>query len=194
MSNSKSLCVYCGSSVGADPRYARAAEVLGRSAARRSLRIVFGGGRVGLMGKVADAALNEGGEVIGVIPEFLETREVGHRGLTRLEVVESMHSRKMRMFDLSDAFCILPGGFGTLDEVIEVITWKQLSLHDKPIFLLNLRNYWAPFLAMVRHQVEAGFIRPQHEGLFTVIEGVEELLDAVATAPPAALEGDSRLL
>jgi uncharacterized protein (TIGR00730 family) len=167
---------------------------LGREAAARGIRIVFGGGHVGLMGVVADAALAAGGEVIGVIPEHLQVRELGHRGLTRLEVVESMHSRKARMCALADAFCVLPGGLGTLDEAFEIITWKQLRLHDKPIVLLNQAGYWGPLLDLVKHQVAAGYVRPQHAELFSVAETVAGVFEALAEAPePCAPERQARL-
>jgi uncharacterized protein (TIGR00730 family) len=167
---------------------------LGREAAARGIRIVFGGGHVGLMGVVADAALAAGGEVIGVIPEHLQMRELGHGGLTRLEVVESMHSRKARMCALADAFCVLPGGLGTLDEAFEIITWKQLRLHDKPIVLLNQAGYWGPLLDLVKHQVAEGYVRPQHAELFSVAESVAGVFEAIAEAPePGAPERQARL-
>jgi uncharacterized protein (TIGR00730 family) len=194
MARISSLCVYCGSSDRGDERHRGWAADLGREAARRKLRIVFGGGRVGLMGVVADAALAAGGEVIGVIPDILQVREVSHDGLTQLEVVDSMHSRKARMCALADAFCILPGGFGTLDEAFEIITWKQLRLHDKPIVLLNQAGYWGPFLDLVRHQVAAGYVRPQHAGLFAVADTVAGVFEAIAAAPePGAPERQARL-
>jgi uncharacterized protein (TIGR00730 family) len=146
------------------------------------------------MGVVADAALAAGGEVIGVIPEHLQVRELGHGGLTRLEVVESMHSRKARMCALADAFCVLPGGLGTLDEAFEIITWKQLRLHDKPIVLLNQGGFWGPLLELVRHQVAEGYVRPQHAELFAVAETVAGVFEAIAAAPePCAPERQARL-
>ena len=144
MTERTSLCVYCGSSRGLDLGHVDCATRLGRGAARRGIRLVFGGGHVGLMGAVADAALAAGGEVIGVIPQSLMVKEVGHDRLTRLEVVDSMHTRKARMEQLSDAFCALPGGFGTLDELFEIVTWRQLGFHDKPVFLLNQDDFWRP--------------------------------------------------
>ena len=183
MARITSLCVYCGSSVGAEPHYGDLATTLGRMAGERGIRIVFGGGRVGLMGVLADAALAAGGEVIGVIPEHLQAAEVGHNELTRLEVVESMHVRKMRMCELADAFCTLPGGLGTLDETFEIITWRQLGLHDKPITILNLEGFWDPLLDLIDHQTEAGYVRPQHLGLFRVVNTVDSVFDAIAEAP-----------
>lgn len=183
MAEIEALCVYCGSSDRGHRRHRDWAEELGRQAARRGIRIVFGGGRVGLMGVVADAALAAGGEVVGVIPEHLQAREVGHSALTRLEVVESMHSRKARMCDLADAFCVLPGGLGTLDEAVEIITWKQLRLHDKPIVLLNQDGFWAPFLDLVAHQADHGYVRPEHRKLFSVVEDLDGLFEALGRAP-----------
>jgi uncharacterized protein (TIGR00730 family) len=179
MARIESLCVYCGSSEGVDSRHAEAARALGREAARRGIRIVFGGGRVGLMGLLADAALELGGEVVGIIPERLMQREVGHSGITRLEVVDGMHTRKQRMADLSDAFCILPGGFGTLDELFETVTWHQLGYHDKPVFLVNQNGYWDPLITMVEHQVAEGYVRPEHRRSLQVVADVEALFVAL---------------
>ena len=194
MARISSLCVYCGSSDRGDERHRDWAAQLGREAARRDIRIVFGGGHVGLMGVVADAALAAGGEAVGVIPEHLQARELGHNGLTRLEVVDSMHERKARMCALADAFCVLPGGLGTLDEAFEIITWKQLRLHDKPIVLLDQAGYWQPLLDLVRHQVAAGYVRPEHARLFEVAETVEGVFGVLAAAPePCAPERQARL-
>lgn len=191
MAEFRALCVYCGSSNDVDPRHLEGAAELGRLAARRGVEIVFGGGHVGLMGALADGALAEGGRVTGVIPEHLKSRELGHEGVSELIVVDSMHTRKKRMFELSDAFCVLPGGFGTLDEAFEIITWKQLGLHDKPVVLVNLAGYWDPLLGMFDHQIGAGYVRPRHTGLFRVVERVESVLDALAAAPAPALPTDS---
>jgi uncharacterized protein (TIGR00730 family) len=188
------LCVYCGSSNSAAVNHLETAAELGRLAARRGVEIVFGGGHVGLMGALADGALAEGGRVTGIIPEHLETREVGHRGVSELIVVDSMHTRKRRMFERSDAFCVLPGGLGTLDEAFEIITWKQLGLHDKPIVLVNLEGFWDPLLNMVEHQIETGYLRPQHTRLFRVVERIESVFDALEAAPAPALPADSELL
>jgi uncharacterized protein (TIGR00730 family) len=181
------LCVYCGSSDAVDPRHLDAAAALGRQAAGRGVRIVFGGGRVGLMGVLADAALAAGGQVTGIIPGHLMAREVGHEALGDLQVVETMHERKMRMCDQSDAFCALPGGFGTLDETFEIVTWRQLGLHDKPVILVNLGGFWDPLLDLIAHQAEAGYVRPRHLGLIQVVESVEAVFDAVAAAPEPTL-------
>ena len=194
MARITSLCVYCGSSDRGDARHRDVAAALGRAAAERGIAIVFGGGHVGLMGVVADAALAAGGEVIGIIPEHLQERELGHGGLTRLEVVDSMHSRKARMCALADAFCILPGGLGTLDETFEIVTWKQLRLHDKPVVVLNQDGFWDPLLALVAHQVAEGYVRPEHADFFLLAETVEGVFKALAAAPePGAPERPSRL-
>ena len=156
----RSVCVYCGSNAGARPAYAERAAQLGGRLAREGLAVVYGGGNVGLMGIVADAALAAGGEVIGVIPEQLVGWEVAHRGLTRLDVVANMHERKARMFDLSDAFVALPGGFGTLDEMFEMLTWRQLGLGDKPCAFLDVDGFFAPLIAMMDRMVEERFLHP----------------------------------
>ena len=154
----KSVCVYCGSNAGARPIYAERAAQLGTRIAREGLALVYGGGNVGLMGIAADAALAAGGEVIGVIPEQLVGWEVAHRGLTRLDVVSNMHERKARMFDLGDAFVALPGGFGTLDEMFEMLTWRQLGLGDKPCAFLDVEGFYAPLIAMMDRMVEERFL------------------------------------
>ena len=161
----KRICVFCGSSEGARPEYAQAARQMGRALAEQGMGLVYGGGRVGLMGIVADAVMQAGGEAIGVIPEALMRREVGHHGLTELHVVASMHERKALMADLSGGFVALPGGYGTFEEFCEVITWSQLGIHPKPCGLLNVAGYYAPLLAMFDHTVAEGFVRPQHRAL-----------------------------
>lgn len=161
----KRICVFCGSSPGARPEYAAAARAMGLALAERGMGLVYGGGRVGLMGIVADTVLAAGGEVVGVIPEALVRREVGHHGLTELRVVGSMHERKALMADLADGFVALPGGFGTFEEFCEVVTWSQLGIHPKPCGLLNVAGYYAPFLAMFDHAVAEAFVRPQHRAL-----------------------------
>lgn len=161
----KRICVFCGSSPGVRPEYADAARGMGRALAERGIGLVYGGGRVGLMGIVADTVMQNGGEAVGVIPEALLRREVGHAALTELHVVASMHERKAMMADLSDGFIALPGGYGTFEEFCEVITWSQLGIHPKPCGLLNARRYYDPLLAMFDHGVAEGFIRPQHRAL-----------------------------
>ena len=157
----KSICVYCGSNAGNRPVYAERAVALGQRIAHEGLALIYGGGNVGLMGLAADAALAAGGEVIGVIPEQLVTWEVAHKGLTRLEVVANMHERKMRMFDLSDAFVALPGGFGTLDEMFEMLTWRQLGIGDKPCAFLDVDDFYAPLLQMIDRMVAERFLHPE---------------------------------
>ena len=154
----KTLCVYCGSNAGNNPVYAEQARVLGRTMAEQGLALVYGGGNVGLMGIVADAVLEHGGEVIGVIPQQLVDWEVAHRGVTRLEVVDSMHTRKQRMFELSDGFIALPGGFGTLDEMFEMLTWRQLGLGKKPCAFLDVQGFWQPLMTMLDSMVRERFL------------------------------------
>jgi uncharacterized protein (TIGR00730 family) len=157
----RSVCVYCGSNAGNRPLYVERAAALGTLLAREGIAVVYGGGNVGLMGIVADAALAAGGEVIGVIPEQLVNWEVAHRGLTKLEVVADMHTRKMRMFDLSDAFVALPGGFGTMDEMFEMLTWRQLGLGDRPCAFLDVDGFWSPLMTMLDRMVEERFLHPE---------------------------------
>ena len=187
MTELTSLCVYCGSSSEVSQRHKDAAAALGCAAAERGVQVVFGGGRVGLMGIVADAALAAGGSVIGIIPEHLQSAEMSHGGLTRLEIVDSMHVRKQRMCELSDAFCSLPGGLGTLDETFEIITWRQLGLHDKPIVVLNVAGFWDPLVALIDHQREGGYIRRQHSRLFSVVDQVDQVFDVIAGADEPAI-------
>lgn len=177
----KRLCVFCGSSPGADPRYGEAADAVGRILAERGLGLVYGGGNVGLMGRVADAALAAGGEVIGVIPNALVSKEVAHEGLTRLDVVGSMHERKARMAELSDAFVALPGGVGTLEEMFEILTWSQLGLHAKPCGLLDVAGYFRPLLAFLDHAVAERFLKEKHRALLLAGESIDDLLDRFAT-------------
>ncbi len=182
----KRVCVFCGSARGSRSQYLEAAQEVGGLLAARGLTLVYGGGNVGLMGAVADAALAAGGEVIGVIPESLVAWEVAHAGLTDLQVVPSMHVRKARMADLADAFIALPGGFGTFDEFCEVLTWSQLGFHQKPCGVLNVAGYYTPLLALFDHAVEEQFLRPQHRALVLEDTDPTRLLDRLATfkAPP----------
>jgi len=157
----KSICVYCGSNAGSKPAYTERAIALGDRIAKEGLQLVYGGGNVGLMGIVADAVLAAGGEVVGVIPEQLVNWEVAHKGVTRLEVVANMHERKQRMFDLSDAFVALPGGFGTLDEMFEMLTWRQLGIGDKPCAFLDVEGFYTPLMGMIDRMVEERFLHPE---------------------------------
>ena len=181
------LCVYCGSSPGLSPVHAEAARALGHCLVERGLGLVYGGGLVGLMGVLADSVLAGGGEVIGVIPQRLVDAEVAHPGLTRLEVVDSMHTRKARMAELSDAFIALPGGFGTLDELFEILTWAQLGLHGKPCGLLDVDGYFAPLLQWVDHAVAEGFVRPRHRELLMMEADAGRLLDRLDAHEPVAI-------
>jgi uncharacterized protein (TIGR00730 family) len=171
------VCVYCGSSSGLDAAFARAAERFGRALAARGITLVYGGGSVGLMGRLADAVLAHGGRVIGVIPAGLVRREVAHLGLPDLHVVATMHERKARMADLADAFVALPGGMGTLDEMFEMLTWGQLGLHAKPCAFHDVGGYYAPLLALLDRLVESGFLRPDHRAMAIVEDDPERLLD-----------------
>ncbi|MFN7570051.1 MAG: TIGR00730 family Rossman fold protein, partial [Betaproteobacteria bacterium] len=162
MSVFKSVCVFCGSQSGARPEYAQAAQQLGRWLAQHGIELVFGGGHVGLMGEVSDAALAAGGRVVGVIPEHLRWAEPPSRTLTELHVVDSMHTRKRTMAERADAFVVLPGGYGTFEEMFEMVTWLQLKLHTKPVGILNVENYFDHLLQFLRHAAAEGFIRPAH--------------------------------
>ncbi len=178
-----SLCIYCGSSSGADPRHARAAATLGRLLGEACIELVYGGGNIGLMGIVADAALAAGGRVTGIIPTDLKRIELAHGGLDELVVVESMHERKRRMFERADAFAVLPGGVGTLDETFEIITWRQLGLHGKPIVIIDADGYWRPLIDLIEHTIAAGFTGPAIRDLFIVVDRVEDVLPAINALP-----------
>ena len=180
------VCVFCGSAPGARPAYAAAARALGGLLAARGLGLVYGGASVGLMGIAADAALAGGGEVVGVIPAALEARELAHAGVSRLEVVGSMHERKARMSELADAFVALPGGMGTLEELAEMLTWAQLGIHSKPCGVLDVEGYWQPLIAFLDHAVQERFLRPEHRSLLITAADPGALLDALAryAAPP----------
>jgi hypothetical protein len=183
----RSVCVYCGSHVGRNRRYREAAVGLGRLLAKHGIRLVYGGGRIGLMGEVADAVIADGGEVVGIIPEMLESQEVGHRGISELRVVTSMHERKNLMFEMADGFVILPGGLGTLDETFEMLTWRQLRLHDKPIVVVDIDGYWQPFEAMVEHIIASGFAAAAIRSLYRTVPSVEALFEALAISREPAV-------
>lgn len=190
MNDIRSLCLYCGSRPGLEPAFAQAATSLGTLCGQSGIRLVYGGGSIGLMGLAARAALAAGGHVIGIIPKHLDRVEIAMKGLTELHVVSSMHERKHRMFEESDAFVVLPGGTGTLDEFIEVTTWAQLGLHQKPIILVNINDYWQPLLALFDHIVAADFTSPQTRDLFHVVDSIDAILPLLArlpapTTPPA---------
>jgi uncharacterized protein (TIGR00730 family) len=190
----QAIAVFCGSRSGNDPAYRSAAQALGHGLAKSGLRLVYGGGRIGLMGVLADAALAAGGEVLGVIPEFLTRREVAHDGITELVVTASMHSRKQRMFEAADAFVSMPGGTGTLDETIEIITWRQLRLHDKPIVVVDIVGYWQKLQALIDHVIERGFASPRSRGLFQTVDSVDALMTALAAAHEPVLEPEAKLI
>ena len=170
-------CVFCGSSPGNDPQFVAAASELGAAIAARGDEVVYGGGRIGMMGAVADAALGSGGRVIGIIPHSLERREVAHRGVSELHVVESMHDRKAMMAELSDGFIALPGGYGTFEEYCEAVTWVQLGLQTKPTLLVNVAGYFDPLIALFDHAVASGFINAQNRKIVEVFPSVAALLD-----------------
>jgi uncharacterized protein (TIGR00730 family) len=180
----KRLAVYCGSATPEDPIYIECARAVGRGLAERGIGVVYGGGRLGLMGAVADSALEAGGEVIGVIPEALVGSEVAHNGCTELHVVPGMHERKRMFTDLSDGFITIPGGVGTMDELWEAISWAQLGYHNKPVGVLNLNGFYDHLVAFNRHMIDVGFVREQHAGIMIVRDELGTLIDAMAAYVP----------
>lgn len=185
----ETICVYCGSSDKMSADYLRAARQMGQALARRGLRLVYGAGCTGMMGALADGALEAGGEVMGVIPQMFATPQLMHTGLTRLEIVDSMHTRKARLAKLADAFIALPGGFGTFEELFEMLTWAQIGLHRKPIGVLNTMNYFDPLLALVEHIRSEGFMYAEHGSLLNCADKPEALLDMLASFRyPAGME------
>ena len=192
MASVKRLCVFCGAASEVDATYRNAATQLGGMLAENGIELVFGGGRVGLMGLTADATLRGGGKAIGIIPRHLHDVEIGHSGLSELHVVDTMHERKARMFARADAFAILPGGLGTLDETFEIITWKQLGLHDKPIVIVDVAGYWAPLLHMMDRIIASGFAPERARSLYHTVATVEDLLPLLRTLPEPQNRGTSR--
>lgn len=182
------IAIYCGSSRGLDPIYATAAAEMAAYLAKQSIGIVYGGGNVGIMGVIADAALAAGGEVIGVIPESLLAKELGHGGVTELHVTRTMHERKQKMVDLSDAFIALPGGFGTLDELFETLTWLQLGFHGKPVGLLNVEGFFDHLLTFLDHMSTTGFLKPEHRSSLITETDPEALLQAIRAFQPYTCE------
>ena len=182
MADLKSICVYCGSGDGEDPAYAKAATALGKAMAEAGIRLVYGGGSVGLMGRVARAALDAGGEVTGIIPRFLEKREEMFTDVSELIITEDMHERKMMMFDRAEAFVALPGGVGTLEELIEQLTWIQLGQHEKPVLLANIERFWQPLIEILDHMREESFIRPGMDVSFHVTDQVAEIVPMLQRA------------
>jgi uncharacterized protein (TIGR00730 family) len=173
----KSICIFCGSSDAVHPDYLSAAHQMGRTLAERGIRLVFGGGKTGLMGAVANGVLEAGGEVIGVIIPSMNTKALAHDGLTRMEVPLTMHARKAKMHELSDGYIALPGGFGTFDELFETVTWAQTGAHEKPVGMLNIRNYYAPLMAAIDHAVQEGFIFQEHRDVLFLDDDPNVLLD-----------------
>lgn len=182
------LCVFCGSRSGVRPEYAAAARELGRRMAEQRIELVFGGGKVGLMGILADSVLKHGGSAIGIIPRGLLEREVGHTGLTRLEVVQTMHERKARMAELSDGFVALPGGYGTFEELCEVVTWAQLGIHEKPCVLVDVAGYWQPLMAQIDVGVREGFVDPSMRSLLTSASTLDQLFQQLESFQPAPVQ------
>jgi uncharacterized protein (TIGR00730 family) len=180
------VCVFCGSSTNVAEVYQQSAALLGTALGQAGMDLVYGGGHVGLMGIVADAALAAGSRVTGIIPRFLEEFEVGHEGLDELVITETMHNRKQLMYERADAFVTLPGGLGTFDETIEVITWTQLGLSSKPVILVNVDGYWDPFLALIRHSIAKGFAKPEHEAILSIVATPEEAIPLVGQTPRAS--------
>ena len=194
MADITSLCVYCGSSRRGPQGHHDAARQLGETLATNGIRMVYGGGSVGLMGIIADTVLHHGGEVVGVIPKFLEDLEVGHTECTELHVTGNMHDRKFKMATLADAFAILPGGLGTLDETFEILTWKQLELHDKPIVLVNIEGFWDPLTALIDAQIETNYVRAKHRSLYEVATNVADIIPTIRAMPPARFSLESKWL
>ena len=192
MNNIKSLCVYCGSSINVDDAYKVAAEQMGILLAENNIRLVYGGGKAGLMGIIADSVMKNGGEVTGIIPAHIADREIQHKGLTELQVVDTMHTRKQMMVDQSDAFLILPGGIGTLDETCEIMTWRQLGIHDKPIIIANIKDYWTPFLNMIDMVVKEGFMREDDKRIAIIVKTIEDVLPALKQAPEESFDPSSK--
>lgn len=187
MSRLRRICVYCGSNSGNNPAHRTAAHALGAFLAGAGIGLVYGGGHVGLMGAVADGALSQNGEVIGVIPQSLMEKELGHGGVTELRVVTSMHERKQMMVDLSDGFIALPGGFGTLDELFETLTWLQLSFHDKPVGLLNVGGFFDGLVDFIGHMSHNGFLKPEHAACMLVENDPGRLIERMETFRPPDL-------
>ena len=194
MSKIRAVCVFCGSSSRGDASHAKAAVSLGQALAKDGVKLVYGGGRVGLMGTLADAVIAAGGEVIGVIPKFLDEYEVGHTGVTRLEVVDSMHTRKARMAELCDAFVALPGGLGTLEELFEIMTWKQLGLHDKPIVIADIGAYWTHLRDLVNGLVTGGYATPENAAIIEYVTDVAAVMPTLHKAPAPKVSVESKWL
>ena len=183
----KRVVVFCGSSSGSDARFTAQAILLGETLARQQIALVYGGARIGLMGAVADGALRAGGQVIGVLPRFLQSKEIAHADLTELHLVDSMHERKLLMNELCDGAIALPGGFGTLEEFFEMLTWAQLGLHQKPVALLNVAGFYDPLLALVQSMVDNALLKPQNQSLILGSDNIDTLLETMRNYQPAAV-------
>ncbi len=194
MVKAKNICVYCGASTRADHVYQEAALRLGEVLARAGLSVVYGGGRLGLMGLIADSAIAHGTQVTGYIPKILTKYEGAHPNLTEIHIVDTMHTRKRMMSEHADAFVILPGGFGTLDELFEILTWRQLQMHDKPIIVVNVNNYWDPLKALIHNVVEQKFATPAHAQFVTFVQSVDEVLNVLIDAPESGIDFAGQLV
>ncbi|HPF46657.1 MAG: TIGR00730 family Rossman fold protein [Alphaproteobacteria bacterium] len=193
MKKIKSLCVYCGSRPGNNENFRLLAKKMGEIMSKNQIELIYGGGNVGLMGIIATSVMDNGGQVHGIIPGHLDKTEIAHPNLTKLTIVENMHQRKRLMFDHSDAFLVLPGSIGTLDETIEVITWKQLKLHDKPIILLNSENYWNPFMELLRNIINYEFTMKETLDLFNVVNSPDEVLPLLESLPEPKIDPKNTL-
>lgn len=194
MKEIKSVAVYCGSSMRSEQIYKDAAIELGATLAQADILLIYGGGKLGLMGLLADEALSKGGHAIGFIPQYLDEYEGAHMGLDELHIVDSMHTRKLEMSERSDAFIILPGGFGTLDELFEILTWRQLKMHDKPIIVVNINGYWDPLLALIKQAIDCKFAYPKDANLITVVKSVKEVIPILVKAPEPKFEFAGELI
>lgn len=192
MKTISTICVYLGSSGRCDGIYKKATEDFGQMMAKAGMALVYGGGRVGLMGILAESVMKNGGRAIGIIPEHISKREISHDGLSELHVVDSMHTRKQMMVSRSDAFVVMPGGIGTLDELCEVMTWKQLGIHDKPIVICNVNGYWTPFLSMIEAVIAGKFMREEDRRLLTVVDRIEDVIPALTTLPSETFDPTSK--
>lgn len=189
----KKLCVFTGAATGSDPRFADAAHQLGQILASRNLGLVYGGGKSGLMGKIADAVIAADGHATGIIPKFLDNVEIAHRGLNDLHVIDTMHERKNMMYEIADGFIIMPGGLGTLDETMEIITWRQLGLHHKPIIIANLHGYWDHMLLLFQNIIDEGFMHHGHTGHFEHVDDMDALADKLDAYFPASHAAASQI-
>jgi uncharacterized protein (TIGR00730 family) len=192
MKKISTVCVYLGSSGRCDEIHKTTAHSFGQLMAKADMTLVYGGGRVGLMGILADSVLKAGGKVIGIIPEHISRREISHEDLTELHVVDSMHTRKQMMVSRSDAFVVLPGGIGTLDELCEVMTWKQLGIHDKPIVIANINDYWTPFIKMIDNVISNRFMREEDRRLITQVGNINEVIATLTAAPSETFDPSSK--